>query len=427
MAVGMELMPEDTRGGSVMETTAPAQKSSEYLSSPFLDRVRRSYKLALDASNNHNGRIWGDIDKRRAPVHAALLAETDDDLRNIFADPVSSDLFCGVDYLCRSILGQVQPMAEAGKGAEVHADSSRHTRASLVVIAGVPVRNFDERGIADHFDDLGRSKLFLLAQALGIDNGDLASFDHEKALRHADGRLSQTILFPALFRGELGLRTTRGIAGYRAILALYQTWRTLSLLSDCEEKSVIEIGPGMGRTAYYVYRAGLTDYTTVDLPMGIVAQACFLGAALGPEKLWMLGDDEALAAGRIKLLSAGHRPNRVYGLALNTDSMTEMPLRAALDYMNWIRQHSRLFLSINHDVNLFTVAQISTKWFKRAERRPYPMQEGYMEEVFIPRRFPWLIGWHRIAWHTTKTLVRRAPGSLRRRMQQTVAVLYKPQ
>jgi hypothetical protein len=421
-------MPEDTRGGSVMETTAPAQKSSEYLSSPFLDRVRRSYKLALDASNSHHGRIWGDIDKRRAPVHAALLAETDDDLRNIFADPVSSDLFCGVDYLCHSILGQVQPIVDASENPRsTPTVSSRHNLASLAVIAGVPLRNFDHRGVADHFNDIGRRELSLLAQALGMDKENLASFDHEKALLHADRLLNQNVLFPNLFRGELGLRTTRGIASYRAILALYQTWRTLSLLSDCEEKSVIEIGPGMGRTAYYVYRAGLTDYTTVDLPMGIVAQACFLGAALGPEKLWMLGDDEALAAGRIKLLSAGHRPDRVYGVALNTDSMTEMPLRAALDYMNWIRQHSRLFLSINHNVNLFTVAQISTKWFKRAERRPYPMQEGYMEEVFIPRRFPWLIGWHRIAWHTAKTFVRRAPGSLRRRMQQTVAVLYKPQ
>ena len=248
-----------------MGTTILEQQSGAHLSGPFLDRVRRSYKLALGASNTRHGRMWDNIDERRASVHAALLAKADDDLRNIFADPLSTDLFYGCDNLCQSMLGG----------------------------------NFDDPGIVNYYSDVARSDLFFLAQALKIDKGDLASFDHENALRDADQLLNQAILFPTLFRGELGLRTTRGIASYRAIQAVYQTWRTLSLLTDCDQKSVIEIGPGMGRTAYYAYRAGLTDYTTVDLPMGMVAQACFLGAALGPEKIWMPGDNDALAEGQM--------------------------------------------------------------------------------------------------------------------------------
>jgi hypothetical protein len=112
---------------------------------------------------------------------------------------------------------------------------------------------------------------------------------------------------------------------------------------------------------------------------------------------------------------------------LNADSITEMPLRAALDYMNWIRRHSRLFLSINHDGNLFTVAQISTKWFTLAERRQYPMADRYMEEIYSPRNFPGRIGWHRIAWHAARIFVLRTFSALRRRMHRAVAVLYKPQ
>lgn len=409
-----------------MGTTVPAQQPSGHLSGPFLDRVRRSYKLALGASNTRHGRIWDNIDKRRASVHAALLAEANGDLREVFANPISSDLFYGIDYFWAGT-GITETIEARRSRAEDNADSSRRVGASLAAITGGPLGNFDDRGLANHFSDVARMELFLLAQTLGIYDGQLASFDHEEALRDADRLLHQTILFPTLFHGALGLRTTRGVASFPAIQAIYQAWRTQSLLADCEEKSVIEIGPGMGRTAYYAYCAGLTNYTTVDLPMGIVAQACFLGAALGPEKIWMLGDDERLAEGRIKLLSAGHRPDKTYGLALNADSITEMPLRAALDYMNWIHKHARFFLSINHDGNLFTVTQISTKWFELAEQRAYPMAERYMEEIYIPRKNAGLLGWHRIAWHTTKTFVQRVIGGLRRRIQRTIADWYKPQ
>jgi hypothetical protein len=411
------------RGEGMMETAVQAQQLSGHLSSSFLVRVRRSYKIALVSSNDRHGRIWDNIDRHRASVHAALLAETDDDLRNIFANPTSSDLFYGIDYFWAGTGITEEVGARLARAAD-HADSSCYTPASP---AGVRLGNFDDRGITDHFSDIARKELFLLAQALGIFKGDLTSFDHENVLRDADRLLNQTIQFPTLFGGALGVHTTRGIASYRAIQAIYQAWRVLSLLADCKERSVIEIGPGMGRTAYYAYLAGLTNYTTVDLPMGIVAQACFLGAALGPEKIWMPGDDEQLAEGRIKLLIAGDKPNQMHGLALNSDSLTEMPLRAALDYMNWIRQHSRLFLSINHDGNLFTVEQISTKWFKPAERHPYPLEERYMEEVYVPRDSPWLIGWHRIAWHAMKSFVQHAIGSLRRRIRQNIAVLYNPQ
>src|SRR6516162_2303724 len=85
---------------------------TDYLSASFLERVRRSYKLALTTVSGRYGRIWETIDQRRAPVHAALLAGTDVELRNIFSNPVSSDLFLGVDPLCHSILGQLPPIGQ---------------------------------------------------------------------------------------------------------------------------------------------------------------------------------------------------------------------------------------------------------------------------------------------------------------------------
>jgi hypothetical protein len=82
------------------EEVAMQEARIDYLSSSFLERVRRSYKLALDSVQARYGHIWETIDQCRAPVHAALLAESNDELRNIFSNPVSSDLFLGVDHLC---------------------------------------------------------------------------------------------------------------------------------------------------------------------------------------------------------------------------------------------------------------------------------------------------------------------------------------
>ena len=135
------------------------------------------------------------------------------------------------------------------------------------------------------------------------------------SLERSTKRCASTWNFPAPFRGELGHSTSRGPAGYRAIQALYQTWRLFQLVGP--KQSIVEIGPGMGRTAYYAYRAGLTDYTTIDLPLGVVAQACFLGAVLGADKIWMEGDDEGSTDGRIKLLST--KPKRQFDIALNVE------------------------------------------------------------------------------------------------------------
>src|SRR5215472_7634187 len=85
--------------GGTTTKASMTESRTDYLSASFLERVQRSYKLALSAVHGRYGRIWETIDQQRAPVHAALLAETDIELRNIFSNPVSSNLFLGVDPL----------------------------------------------------------------------------------------------------------------------------------------------------------------------------------------------------------------------------------------------------------------------------------------------------------------------------------------
>jgi len=138
----------------------------------------------------------------------------------------------------------------------------------------------------------------------------------------------------------------------------------------------------MVRTAYYGHLSGL-DYTTVNLPLGIVAQACFLGRALGPDALWFAGESDVPSEGRIKLLYSA--PDRHFDIVLNVDSITEMPAAIAFDYFRWAAGHARCLLSINHDKNMFTVAQLAA--FSTPNqvlvRRPCPVWDGYIEEAFL--------------------------------------------
>jgi hypothetical protein len=229
------------------------------------------------------------------------------------------------------------------------------------------------------FSAMGKSDISLLFHAITGSE----EHDTEAALAALDTRLRQRIAFPSSIKGELGFSTSRGLASYRAIQAIYQAWRVLELTKDINQPAILEIGPGLGRTVFYCNQAGLTDYTTIDLPLGVVAQAFFLGNALGPDRIWLLGDDPEQAAGRIRLLPADHPLGR-FDLVVNVDSLVEMPPKTAVDYLQLISKSSDLFLSINQGYLGFTVEETIKSHFPgiQASTKPYPMREGYSESCF---------------------------------------------
>lgn len=152
--------------------------------------------------------------------------------------------------------------------------------------------------------------------------------------------------------------------------------------------TVLEIGPGLGRTAYYAFKMGIGDYTTVDLPLGIVAQACFLGATLGPDLLWMIGDNPSMAPGRIRLLPSSRLDEiqQKFDIVLNVDLLTEKSSDVAAKYVTWIAKSADIFLSINHEANAFTTAELASAHLSpgaKTARSPYWMRQGYVEEIFV--------------------------------------------
>jgi hypothetical protein len=85
--------------------------------------------------------------------------------------------------------------------------------------------------------------------------------DVEELLIGLDSVWNFRVQFPNLFSGEIGLHTERGVASFRAIQALYQAWRIFQMVGKRPSAKVLEIGAGLGRTAYFARQFGVENYT----------------------------------------------------------------------------------------------------------------------------------------------------------------------
>lgn len=187
--------------------------------------------------------------------------------------------------------------------------------------------------------------------------------------------------FPTFYPGEGGLKCSRGIIGYRALQALLQAHLVKSLLPQGASRSVVEIGAGLGRTAYFAQQLTRTTYTIVDLPLTGAAQAYFLGRSLGPDRISLLGESHA-ADVRIVPPSTFFESSQTYDLSLNVDSFTEMTPELTMRYMTALSDRSPALLSINHEFNSFSMRDIYDRhpeW--KVERTPYWLRQGYAQEV----------------------------------------------
>jgi hypothetical protein len=140
--------------------------------------------------------------------------------------------------------------------------------------------------------------------------------------------LGHRIVFPNPFPGEIGLASSRGIISYRAIQAIYQAWRVYNLVKGNRDARIVEVGAGLGRTAFYAATFGLHNYTIVDLPLSSVAQGYFLGRTLGPDAICLYKEQRSGIAilPPSKFLNSDDR----YDVLLNADSLTELDPRRRL-------------------------------------------------------------------------------------------------
>jgi hypothetical protein len=320
----------------------------------LIARVVAAYRTANATALGSKNSFWlQSFSDFKRPVHDALLSpDAETAVAPMLRNPGDNMLFYGFDNLtCRT-------------GASASTEHGHHH---------IPV-----------YDDLLR-----LVEALGVqrlDNPETLEADRapetETILRGLDAVFGFTVRFPNPFPDEAGLATTRGVASYRAVQALYQAYRVAALVGDRPGARVVEIGGGLGRTAFYADQFGLRDYTVIDLPMSNVAQGYFLGRVLGPDAISLFGEDRPgiRVLPPVAFLNASDK----YDIALNVDSLTEMAPGTAIDYCRAIGERADIFLSINHESNLRTARDICARLgMSASSRTPYWLRSGYLDEVFM--------------------------------------------
>jgi hypothetical protein len=276
----------------------------------LVSRIIMAYRLSVWEAPGPSGSFWETafFDLKR-DVHAALIAGDNAAVCKMLRDPGQTDLFYGFDNLARSL-------SRTG-----------------------------DHGTAMYLD------LLLLSEAIGA--RELWSPEYvepvllpqvEELLELLDGAMGFHVTFPNPFAGEIGLATSRGVASYRAVQALYQAWRIAGLLGERPNARVLEIGAGLGRTAFYARQFGIFDYTIIDLPLTAVAQANFIGRTLGADAICLFG--ETRPGIRILPPPAFMDASDRYDLVVNVDSLTELTPETARAYCDQIKAQADLFLSI---------------------------------------------------------------------------------
>ncbi len=333
--------------GSIAITSNSVTPSNQLIS-----RIKTSYKAALSkAAPASDSPIWTGIAGLQSDIHNALLSENDADLTTLLSDPQSTNLYYGVDGLAKDVMVNFTPKYYAAHSIHLKEQLNR----LVIALGGAVMPNPESVTPASRSESI------------------------EECIAYIDNHFAGLLEFPNPFAGEAGIFSSKGVISYRAIQAIYQ-----ALLAKRNSKtSCLEIGGGMGRTAYYGSLLGLR-YTIIDLPMTIVGQALFLSSALGDDSIWLLGD-EAPRGDRIALLPPTELSNtgRV-DTVLNVDSLTEMGHATATQYLEWARLNSSKCVSINHESNEFTVNSIAAAIapFSLNYRCPYWLRDGYVEEVF---------------------------------------------
>lgn len=325
----------------------------------LVTRLIAAYRAAAETDTGSSDSYWlGHFAALKRPIHDLLLGDDADAVARVLRAPKHSTLLLGMDDLT----------------SEMEPSEDRMWRPAWL------------RQHQTIYDNMWR-----LAEGIGVRRLEHPEHyplrtasppDVEVLLSELDAAFGFRIDFPNPFAGEIGLATTRGVASYRAIQSLYQAWRIRRITVDQPGCRILEIGAGLGRTAYYVRRFGIKNYTIVDLPITNVAQTYFLGRLLGDECLQLYGESAHAGAIRILPPSSFFDSEERFDLVVNVDSLTEMAPETARHYWTEITKRTALFLSINHEANYFTVRDLYAAYpSSHVCRSPYWMRRGYVEEL----------------------------------------------
>ena len=329
------------------ETEGSAEPSDPAL----VSRIANAYATNLADFGGYGDSMWDGINRLARPMHDLLTGGTTEQLGFALDRPHTTNLFLGFDNPVAAPWGfmdEDRNLLSIEVGPDMAERIYRAVRRLAEATGAAQVANPET----------------LTGTALPID-------DYLAAI---DERLGIELDFPNFYPHEKGIRSQRGIIGYRPLQAIYQAFRVKSL-DACK---VMEIGAGLGRTAYYAHRMGIRDYTIVDIPLSNVAQTHFLSRALGVGEVSVTGEERRTI--RIVGPSFVAATDERFDVVLNVDSLSEMDPGIAASYVAFARKAASNLVSINREwADSPRIADMVKD--VPIMRMPYWMRDGYVEEI----------------------------------------------
>lgn len=323
----------------------------------LVKRIIKAYKYSITKDIGHKHTVWAEMNSYKQDVHDLLVEGNLEKVSNALKNPEKTDLFLGFDTLCRW----------------------RNINITDLLVKEQIALTMD--GLVSCAEAIFARRLHNPVKSRSFEPKPKA-LDTEEILRELDKKFGFDISIPNPFPREYGVKSQRGIISFRVPQALYQAWRVKECLKKVSKSHrVMELGAGLGRTAYYAYLLGIKDYILVDLPLTNVAQAYFLGRTLGNENILLEGEENRDGVIAIKNPDSFIKKEDQYDVILNADGLTELDIKTAKDYWKEIEKRSTIFLSINHEYNVFTVDELIEEFgpYKEVRRFPSWMRRGYIE------------------------------------------------
>lgn len=333
----------------------------------LVNRICAAYRISsatFGRSDEVGNSEWTTINGWKAAIHEALTSGIG--AAEVLRNPCANNLLFGFESLYEQYTGKLRSMTDEQGPEAYYIVAVLHRLAQAAGISRIPNPEAPDR-------DVYREQ------------------SHDNILCALDAEFGFEIRFPNPYPDEYGVPTTRGIMSQRALFAVYQAHRLRQLMHLSDTRSVIEIGAGLGRTAFYTQGF---DYTIVDLPIANAAQAYFLGRTVGESSIRLAGEQHDAP---IKIMPPTYLHDKetdVYlkaGVVLNADSLTEMDRSFSEKYVAHARDHAKLLLSINHEVKDFTATEIIRSVAPKATlmRFLHQVRPGYIEEIaFFQRATP---------------------------------------
>ncbi|PKQ08508.1 MAG: hypothetical protein CVT73_06865 [Alphaproteobacteria bacterium HGW-Alphaproteobacteria-12] len=327
------------------------------LSDAFLHRLSRAFGLSYEVRTEDG--VWGKLMPQSQTFERTLLEGDPDRLRPLIDDLFGGSILMGMAHTALFI----SPQSPYG---------------------------------ADYFHIRCRDALLALGEALAVrplmSNQQTSWRTYRAGLKGELGDLAVRIehalghsLEPPTFGGPPVALAGAFRLNPDSIRHAYVMHR-IEQLGIAKDSGILEIGGGFGNVARYAWLRGFRNYTIIDLPFANAVQAAFLAGTLGEDMVALHGEDRN-AAIRLVPSTRKNEMKGQFGLALNMDSLPEIPHSEAVEYAQIIGTRAQLFLSINQEASArgqHDIASIFTgqRGFHRRHRHPYWMEQGYAEELY---------------------------------------------